>query len=101
MNELRKKFEEAPKVAELLKDNSDELVVFNDELNVYETPMYKNYIPEFLYEINFGWLVFQEQQRRIDDLKSGIQQIWTELDDRQSKEYIIEQCEIIIKELLK
>jgi len=43
----------------------------------------------------------QSKQAEIDELKSKIQDIWTELDDRQSKEHIIEKCEAIIQELLK
>lgn len=43
----------------------------------------------------------QSKQAEIDALKSKVQELWTELDDRQSKEYIIERCELIIQELLK
>ena len=43
----------------------------------------------------------QSKQAEIDALKAKIQELWTELDDRQSKEHIIEKCESIIKELLK
>ena len=43
----------------------------------------------------------QSGQAEIDELKSKLQDIWTELDDRQSKEHIIEKCEAIIQELLK
>lgn len=42
----------------------------------------------------------QRKQAEIDALKAKIQELWTELDDRQSKEYIIERCESIIKEIL-
>ena len=43
----------------------------------------------------------QSKQAEIDALKSKVQELWTELDDRQSKEYIIEKCEAIIREILK
>lgn len=43
----------------------------------------------------------QSKQAEIDALKSKVQELWTELDDRQSKEYIIEKCEAIIQEILK
>lgn len=43
----------------------------------------------------------QSKQAEIDALKSKVQELWTELDDRQSKEYIIERCEAIIQEILK
>ena len=43
----------------------------------------------------------QSKQAEIDALKSKLQDIWTELDDRQSKEHIIEKCEAIIQELLE
>ena len=43
----------------------------------------------------------QSKQAEIDALKSKLQELWTELDDRQSKEHIIEKCEAIIQELLK
>ena len=43
----------------------------------------------------------QSKQAEIDVLKAKLQELWTELDDRQSKEHIIEKCEAIIQELLK
>ena len=43
----------------------------------------------------------QSKQAEIDALKSKVQELWTEMDDRQSKEYIIEKCEAIIQEILK
>ena len=43
----------------------------------------------------------QSKQAEINEIKSKIQELWTELDDRQSKEYIIEKCEVIIQDLLK
>lgn len=43
----------------------------------------------------------QSKQAEIDALKAKIQELWTELDDRQSKEHIIERCELIIQEILK
>ena len=51
--------------------------------------------------LNGAWYAYQEQQNKIDDIKSRIQDIWTNLDARQSKDYIIESCEDIIQELLK
>lgn len=49
-----------------------------------------------------AWVAGQQRkQAEIDTLKSKLQDIWTELDDRQSKEHIIEKCESIIQGLLK
>ena len=45
--------------------------------------------------------LIQSKQAEIDALKSKVQELWTELDDRQSKEHIIEKCEAIIQEILK
>ena len=45
--------------------------------------------------------LIQSKQAEIDALKSKVPELWTELDDRQSKEYIIERCEAIIQEILK
>lgn len=42
-----------------------------------------------------------ELQKRIDDIKSKVQDLWTALDNRQSKEFIIDSCELIIGEILK
>lgn len=42
-----------------------------------------------------------ELQKRIDAIKSKVQDLWTALDDRQSKEFIIDSCELIIGEILK
>lgn len=43
----------------------------------------------------------KSKQVEIDELKSKVQELWTELDDRQSKEYIIERCGAIIQGILK
>ncbi len=43
----------------------------------------------------------QSKQAEIDALRSKVQELWTEMDDRQSKGYIIEKCEAIIQEILK
>ena len=45
--------------------------------------------------------IAEGKQAEIDALKAKVQELWTELDERQSKEHIIERCESIIKELLK
>lgn len=56
---------------------------------------------EYLKGARDAWQAYQEQQKKIDMLKAKVQELWTELDDRQSKEHIIERCESIIQELLK
>lgn len=45
--------------------------------------------------------IAEGKQAEIDALKSKAQELWTELDDRQSREHIIERCELIIQEILK
>ena len=42
-----------------------------------------------------------ELRKRIEEIKSKVQDLWTALDDRQSKEFIIDSCELIIGEILK
>ena len=56
---MNKQFENLNTVKEILSDHSDD-VVFNASTNEYEAPMYENWIPEYIYELNFGWRVFQE-----------------------------------------
>lgn len=43
----------------------------------------------------------KSEQEEIDNIKAKVQEIWTELDDRQPKGYIIEKCESIIQEILR
>lgn len=45
--------------------------------------------------------LIQSKHVEIDALKVKLQEIWKELDDRQSKEHIIEKCKSIIDEVLK
>lgn len=99
MDKCREAFEEIEKVKEILVDYANE-VVFNELEGKYIAPCYQTFIPEYLYELNFGWNIFQEQQKKVDEMKSLVCVLWTELDDRNSKEYIIEGCEPIIQELL-
>lgn len=96
MNELRKKFEGVAEIKIHLEHGN---VFFDENKNTYASEFQALHFVSCY--VNGAWMAFQEQQKKIDDLKSGIQQIWTELDDRQSKEYIIDQCKLIIKELLK
>ncbi len=93
---MREEFEKLPEIASRLS-----ALKFYEGHNFYgvldESPqsaMNCNYV-------NGAWFACQEQQKKIDEVKSKVQDILTELDDRQSKEYIIEKCEEIIKEILK
>lgn len=63
----------------------------------YEKLAYKNIKLQFLNKQHD----LDELQAEIDALKAKVQELWTELDDRQSKEHIIEKCETIIQEILK
>jgi hypothetical protein len=92
MTELRKKFEALPAISAVTNRG----IYFCKENNMYNGGVDNDY-----YWINGAWYAFQEQQKLIEDLKSGLTDIWTNLDDRQSKEWIIEHCENIIKDLLK
>lgn len=64
---MREQFERLDKVKDIL-ENKFNGVVFNDDLNQYETPCYSTFIPEYVFELNFGWYAFQEQQKKIDSL---------------------------------
>jgi len=90
MSDSRKEFEALPKVAEIISNHSDELA-FNEDVNIYETPIYENWIPEFLYEINFGWYAFQGKQKQVDAIRNILS------DELEYDEVLIEK----IKELLK
>lgn len=91
---MRSEFEKLSDVKDLFIGIS-----FNVESNSYETNDFVLYGACGF--INGAWYAYQEQHKKIDSMKSRIQDIWTSLDDRQSKEHIIESCESIIQELLK
>ena len=64
---MKEQFEKLDAVKGILSDHSDE-VAFNESKNEYEAPMYENWIPEYIYELNFGWRVFQEMHKKIDSV---------------------------------
>lgn len=66
MTELRKQFEVLIRVLEILNEHG-ETIVFNEDRGEYETPCYNTFIPEYIYELNFGWYAFQEQQKQLSD----------------------------------
>ena len=93
----RDKFEALPEIKSRLIS-----VNFNERLGRYESrsPVVIECFEAALY-LNGAYYAFCEQEERIEEIKSKVQDVWTELDDRQSKEHIIERCEEIIRELLK
>lgn len=83
-----------PEIAERLHT-----VIYNEDLNQYHAAMINSGLSAKY--VQGAWYAYQEHQKKIDMLKAKVQELWTELDDRQSKEHIIEKCESIIQELLK
>ena len=96
---MREQFENMPKVHKKLKDLHPTIVWFSDQENEYASSF--EGFQNMVIWLNGAWYAYQEQQKKIDMLKAKVQELWTELDDRQSKEHIIEKCESIIQELLK
>ena len=91
---MRAQFEKLPEIAARLSQH----IYFGDD-NLYHSDLIN--FQKLVCWINGAWYVYREQQKKIDELKAKVQELWTELDDRQSKEHIIEKCESIIQELLK
>lgn len=83
MNELRKQFEALSRVTEILNEYGD-AIVFNEDSNKYETPCYSTFIPEYVYELNFGWYAFQEQQKQLDEKQKYIDHLHSLMDDAAS-----------------
>ena len=91
---MRAQFEKMPEIATSLSQH----IYFGDD-NLYHSDLIN--FQKLVCWINGAWFTYQGQQKKIDTLKAKVQELWTELDDRQSKEHIIERCESIIQELLK
>ena len=91
---MREQFEKLPEIATSLSQH----IYFGDD-GLYHSDLIN--FQKLVCWINGAWFAYQEQQKKIDMLKAKVQELWTELDDRQSKEHIIERCESTIKELLK
>ena len=96
---MRGQFENMPEVCKKLKDLHPTIVWFSDQENEYASSF--EGFQNMVIWLNGAWYAYREQQKKIDELKTKVQELWTELDDRQSKEHIIERCESIIQELLK
>ena len=96
---MREQFENMPEVHKRFKDLHPTIVWFSDQDNKYASSF--EGFQNMVIWLNGAWYIYQEQQKKIDMLKAKVQELWTELDDRQSKEHIIERCESIIQELLK
>ena len=96
---MREQFENMPEVRKKLKDLHPTIVWFSEQESKYASSF--EGFQNMVIWLNGAWYIYQEQQKKIDMLKAKVQELWTELDDRQSKEHIIEKCESIIQELLK
>ena len=96
---MREQFENMPEVRKKLKDLHPTIVWFSEQESKYASSF--EGFQNMVIWLNGAWYAYQEQQKKIDTLKAKVQELWTELDDRQSKEHIIERCESIIQELLK
>lgn len=96
---MREQFENMPEVRKKLKNLHPTIVWFSDQESKYASSF--EGFQNMVIWLNGAWYIYQEQQKKIDMLKAKVQELWTELDDRQSKEHIIERCESIIQELLK
>ena len=96
---MREQFENIPEVHKKLKELHPTIVWFSAQENEYASSF--DGFQSMVIWLNGAWYAYQEQQKKIDTLKAKVQELWTELDDRQSKEHIIESCESIIQELLK
>lgn len=96
---MRGQFEKLPEVYKKLKELHPTIVWFSDQENKYASSF--EGFQNMVIWLNGAWYAYQEQQKKIDTLKAKVQELWTELDDRQSKEHIIERCESTIQELLK
>lgn len=88
MSDLRKEFEALLKVSEIIGDHSDELI-FNEDKNEYETPIYKTFIPEYVCEINFGWYIFQEQKKKINKALRYIDRYLTDSEFKEDLEELL------------
>ena len=84
---MRAQFEKMPEIATSLSQH----IYFGDD-NLYHSDLIN--FQKLVCWINGAWFAYQEQQKKIDELKAKVQELWTELD-------IIEKCESIIQELLK
>ena len=96
---MREQFENMPEVHKKLKDLHPTIVWFSDQESKYASSF--EGFQNMVIWLNGAWYIYQEQQKKVDTLKAKVQELWTELDDRQSKEHIIERCESIIQELLR
>ena len=96
---MREQFENMPEIRKKLKDLHPTIVWFSDQESKYASSF--EGFQNMVIWLNGAWYVYREQQKKVDELKAKVQELWTELDDRQSKEHIIEKCESIIQELLK
>lgn len=95
----REEFEKLPEIAKILKDEDTH---WCDKRSIYiNQRVFQDSITGYL---NGAWYAFQEQQKKLDccreENKAHLEKIdeaWNELDDRNSKEYIIENLEKILK----
>ena len=97
---MRDQFEKLPEIAEGLQH-----CTYNESTNDYHANVAHDNEWEWHTQfVNGAWYAYQEQQKKLnccrEENKAHLEKIdgaWNELDDRNSKEYIIENLEKILK----
>ena len=91
MNELRKQFEALPEITETIKNG----IYYGEKSNSYWSAVGASYVS--LARINGAWYAFQEQQKKIDAIKSKLSDIYDASDEDEAVAHLLDE----IQELLK
>ena len=91
----REEFEKLTEIAEIFKGLHPTIIWFCDKSNKYATS-FSGFNDRVIW-LNGAWYVFQEQQKKIDAIKSKLSDIYDASDENEAVAHLLDE----IQELLK
>ena len=93
--DIREEFEKLDEIAEIFKGLHPTIIWFCDKSNKYATS-FSGFNDRVIW-LNGAWYVFQEQQKKIDAIKSKLSDIYDASDEDETVAHLLDE----IQELLK
>lgn len=93
--DIREEFEKLTEIAEIFKGLHPTIIWFCDKSNKYATS-FSGFNDRVIW-LNGAWYVFQEQQKKIDAIKSKLSDIYDASDEDETVAHLLDE----IQELLK
>lgn len=68
----REDFEKLPEIAQIIEEGISDNLVYDPETNKYAAEMYVTFTPDYVHYLNGAWYAYQEQQKKINEVRKYI-----------------------------